>query len=96
VQAQILPPPIGLEQRYQSLERRMKELEKLIHDLPFDVKIVQTRNVKPEEADRLVEDYLAMSKTAYPSDIAEALGISLSDAISALERLEKEGTVRAR
>lgn len=96
MQAQVLAPPLGLEEKYQKLEQRLGELEKLVRDLPFDVKIVQTRAVKAEEADRLVESYLEHSKRAYPSEVAEALGISLRDAIDALERLEKEGAVRAK
>jgi hypothetical protein len=79
------------------LELRVKELEARLDLFTLRQRVSdvhEIRSVPIEEVRDLVADYLERNSTAYPSDIARALRISLRTTMTALKDLEIEGTIK--
>lgn len=75
-------------------ELRDEIMERLdsLENLP--IKVVNGRDVSEEEAVALVEGYYEEHESGYPSDIAEALGLSLESVVRATEHLKAKGILR--
>ena len=69
-------------------------MEMIVARIPLNVGILKIRNVTSNEAEDMIEDYMAKNERAFPSDIAESLGISLRTTVEALQRLKDAGVVK--
>ena len=85
-----------LTNQVQALRSEVALLRKALEESPFHVRVIETHEVTLEQAQAEVETYLEEHGKGYPSDIADELGISLEDAVEALNALQKKGTVRPR
>ena len=77
-----------------ALRSEVAMLRKALKESPIHMRVIETHEVTPEQAQNEVEKYLEQHGKGYPSDIADDLGISLKDAVSALNELEKKGIVK--
>lgn len=82
----------ALVQQMTQMGLRIEELEK--HITEPHLRVVEAREVSLEDAVREVEEYLKTKRLAYPSDMADELGLEYDVVLKAIQSLEKKGKVR--
>jgi hypothetical protein len=100
IAAAVATPEISrLEERINSLVVMVNYLQLQIEEIKTKLdkaKIVPTREVfllPPDEIKKSVASYLREKGEAYPSDIADSLGISINEVLAVISVLKKERKV---
>jgi hypothetical protein len=77
------------------LKNEIKELQDRVERLEMEKEMqeVMVKTFSPEKTKEMVANYLKEKGEAFPSDIADELGVSILDVIKALKTLEKEKKV---
>lgn len=84
----------SLEDEVTILRKEIQELREMLKRAPINVRFVEIKDATIEQAKQMVAEYLKIHKKAYPSEISDALSISLKTTVEALEELQKEGKVK--
>jgi hypothetical protein len=79
-----------LQKRIGEMKNRIESLEEKIGFAPVQVRVVTINDKTQDEVNNLVLDYYKSHGKAYPSDIANELGLSLEAVFNAVDKLEGE------
>lgn len=86
----------AMKSQMRSMATEISRIRETISLAPVRIRIVkEARDATIPEAKAMIEDYYKTRDVAYPSDIADALFISLETVVAALGELKKEGRVRS-
>ncbi|MBI3260586.1 MAG: hypothetical protein HYZ54_14095 [Ignavibacteriae bacterium] len=58
------------------------------------IKIIETRDINRERAEKEIIEYLKQNKRAYPSDIADALNLDFDLVIEVVKGLAEKGRIK--
>lgn len=84
----IYPEMNILKDEIRELQDRVERLE-----IERELKEIVVKKFSPEKTKKMVAKYLKEKNEAFPSDIADGLGLSILDVMTALKTLQKEKQV---
>ena len=85
-----------LKQTIYQMKLRLEWLERSYQASPIQVRIVEIRDLPQEEIKKQVLEYYQSHGPVYPSDIADALGLSFEAVFNAVDELVKGGFLEAK
>lgn len=85
-----------LNKKIGEMQNKINLLERKIDSFPLKIRFVEIIDKTQNEVDDLVLDYYKSHNKAYPSDIAEELGLSLEAVFNSIDKLVSEGRIKSR